>query len=73
MLKKRKKGYCTPTQIRQRDLILIKGRTHFYGLCLCAEHIPLPTLVVTGKNSRLKAKKRGFVSLESNDYILSAI
>lgn len=35
----------------------IKERTHFYGVRLCAEHILLPAMAVTAKNSRLKGKR----------------
>lgn len=54
---KEKKGYSTPTPIRQRYLMSIKERTHFYGVRLCAEHILLPAMAVTAKNSRLKGKR----------------
>lgn len=56
-VRKEKKRYSSPTTIRQRYLMLIKCRTHFYGLCLCTEHIPLPALAVTAKNSRLQVKR----------------
>jgi len=53
--------------------MLIKGRTHFWSLCVCEGYTPLPTLAAAAKKSRIEREKGGHVSSQINGHILSAM
>lgn len=54
-------------------LMLIKGRTRFWSLCLYEGYTPLPAFSSCSEQIKNWGGKGGYVSLQINDHILSAI